>query len=67
MRQWTPADGVSEQAPGVFFVEGPASNWVVVRDATGFILIDSGYPADLPLVLAPSASSAWNRLPAQRC
>ncbi|GAB5079140.1 MBL fold metallo-hydrolase [Arthrobacter sp. AD-310] len=51
MRQWTPADGVSEQAPGVFFVEGPASNWVVVRDATGFILIDSGYPADLPLVL----------------
>jgi glyoxylase-like metal-dependent hydrolase (beta-lactamase superfamily II) len=35
----------------VFFVEGPASNWIVVRDAAGFMLIDSGYPADRPLVL----------------
>jgi glyoxylase-like metal-dependent hydrolase (beta-lactamase superfamily II) len=35
----------------VFLVEGPASNWIVVRDATGFMLIDSGYPADRPLVL----------------
>jgi glyoxylase-like metal-dependent hydrolase (beta-lactamase superfamily II) len=43
---------VSEQAPGVFLIEGPASNWIVVRDRTGFILIDSGYPADQPLVLA---------------
>jgi glyoxylase-like metal-dependent hydrolase (beta-lactamase superfamily II) len=42
---------VSEQAPGVFFVEGPASNWLVVRDETGFILIDSGYPADRPHIL----------------
>lgn len=42
---------MSEQAPGVFFIEGPASNWIVVRDDTGFILIDSGYPADRHLVL----------------
>lgn len=43
---------VTEPAPGVFFVEGPASNWIIVRDETGFILIDSGYPADTPLLLA---------------
>jgi glyoxylase-like metal-dependent hydrolase (beta-lactamase superfamily II) len=48
---WDPAARTSEQAPGTFFVEGPASNWIVVRDATGFMLIDSGYPADRPLVL----------------
>ena len=51
-RHWHPSSHVSEQAPGVFLVEGPASNWIVVRDATGFLLIDTGYPADLPFVLA---------------
>jgi glyoxylase-like metal-dependent hydrolase (beta-lactamase superfamily II) len=50
--EWDPRSRVSEQAPGVHFVEGPASNWIVVRDHAGFILIDSGYPSDLPLVLA---------------
>lgn len=35
----------------MYFVEGPASNWIVVRDRTGFMLIDSGYPADRELVL----------------
>lgn len=48
---WHPSQRVTEQAPGVFFVEGPASNWIIVRDETGFILIDSGYPADGSLVL----------------
>ena len=48
---WHPSSRVSEQAPGVFLVEGPASNWIVVRDGSGFMLIDSGYPADCPLVL----------------
>jgi glyoxylase-like metal-dependent hydrolase (beta-lactamase superfamily II) len=48
---WHPSCRVSEQAPGVFLVEGPASNWIVVRDGTGFVLIDGGYPADCPLVL----------------
>ncbi|ABM10242.1 glyoxylase-like metal-dependent hydrolase (beta-lactamase superfamily II) [Pseudarthrobacter sp. PvP004] len=42
---------VSEPAPGVHFVEGPASNWLIVRDASGFMLIDGGYPADRELVL----------------
>lgn len=48
---WHSSSRVSEQAPGVFLVEGPASNWIVVRDGSGFMLIDSGYPADCPLVL----------------
>lgn len=43
---WTAADNVTEQAEGVFFVTGPASNWVIVRDDSGFILIDGGYPND---------------------
>ncbi|MGF6832600.1 glyoxylase-like metal-dependent hydrolase (beta-lactamase superfamily II) [Paenarthrobacter sp. TE4293] len=42
---------VSEPAPGVHFVEGPASNWVLVRDSSGFMMIDGGYPADRDLVL----------------
>jgi glyoxylase-like metal-dependent hydrolase (beta-lactamase superfamily II) len=49
---WNPAAGLSVQAPGVYFAEGPAANWIVVRDGTGFILIDSGYPADRHHVLA---------------
>ncbi len=32
-------------------MEGPASNWLIVRDDSGFILIDGGYPADRDLVL----------------
>jgi glyoxylase-like metal-dependent hydrolase (beta-lactamase superfamily II) len=51
VNEWHPSSNVSEQAPGVFFVEGPASNWIVVRDVTGFMLIDSGYPSDRALVL----------------
>jgi glyoxylase-like metal-dependent hydrolase (beta-lactamase superfamily II) len=42
---------VTEPAPEVFFVEGPASNWIIVNDDRGFILIDSGYPEDTSLVL----------------
>lgn len=48
---WQPSSQVSEPAPGFFFVEGPASNWIIVRDASGFILIDSGYPGDTDFVL----------------
>jgi glyoxylase-like metal-dependent hydrolase (beta-lactamase superfamily II) len=48
---WHSSSSTSEPSPGVFFVEGPASNWIVVRDETGFMLIDSGYPSDRPLVL----------------
>jgi glyoxylase-like metal-dependent hydrolase (beta-lactamase superfamily II) len=50
-RGWQASSRTSEPSPGVFFVEGPASNWIVVRDETGFMIIDSGYPADRPLVL----------------
>ena len=49
---WNPETSVSEQAPGVYFAVGPASNWIVVRDGTGFILVDSGYPGDRGHVLA---------------
>lgn len=48
---WNVATRTTEQAPGVFLVEGPASNWIIVRDASGYILIDGGYPADTQLVL----------------
>lgn len=41
----------SEPADNVFFVEGPASNWVILKDGDRFTLIDGGYPADTPLVL----------------
>lgn len=49
---WNPATSLSEQAPGVYFAEGPASNWIVVRDGAAFILIDTGYPGDRGNVLA---------------
>ncbi len=38
-------------APGVVFVEGPVSNWVVLAEEDGVALIDAGYPADADLVL----------------
>lgn len=43
---------LTEPAADVFFVEGPASNWVLLRGGDAFTLIDGGYPGDLPLVLA---------------
>ncbi|KRE85281.1 MBL fold metallo-hydrolase [Arthrobacter sp. Soil764] len=49
---WDPATSLSEQAPGVYLAEGSASNWIVVRDGKGFILVDSGYPGDRRHVLA---------------
>lgn len=38
-------------APGVVFVEGPVSNWVVLAEEDGVALVDAGYPADTDLVL----------------
>lgn len=49
---WLPALRTSEPAEGICFVEGPASNWIIVRDGANFILIDGGYPRDLEHVLA---------------
>ncbi|WP_342022682.1 MBL fold metallo-hydrolase [Arthrobacter citreus] len=42
---------LTEPAPDVFFTEGPASNWIILRSGDAFTLIDGGYPGDLPLVL----------------
>lgn len=40
----------TEVAPGVVFVEGPASNWTLLVGERSVTLVDAGYPADLPLV-----------------
>ena len=45
------ACNITEPAPGVFFVEGPASNWILLRQEEKFTLVDAGYRGDLPLVL----------------
>ncbi|GAA4267548.1 MBL fold metallo-hydrolase [Frondihabitans peucedani] len=37
-------------APGIHFVEGPASNWVVLTGDGTASLIDAGYPGDIDLV-----------------
>lgn len=37
-------------APGILFVEGPASNWTVFHGDGRVELVDCGYPADQPLV-----------------
>lgn len=50
-RGGTPKYAVTEPAADVFFVEGPASNWMILRRGDTFTLIDGGYPGDLPLVL----------------
>jgi glyoxylase-like metal-dependent hydrolase (beta-lactamase superfamily II) len=42
--------GISQVAPGVHFVEGPASNWVVLSGDGTASLIDAGYPGDFDLV-----------------
>lgn len=41
---------VDRVAPGVHFIEGPASNWVVLVGDSEVALIDASYPGDLPLV-----------------
>lgn len=48
---WDVTARTTEPADGVFLVEGPASNWIIVRDHTGYLIVDGGYPADTPLVL----------------
>lgn len=42
---------MSEPAADVVFVEGPASNWIIMRREEKFTLVDAGYRGDLPLVL----------------
>ncbi|MCS5717571.1 MBL fold metallo-hydrolase [Herbiconiux sp. CPCC 205763] len=40
----------------VTFVEGPASNWIVLTGSDGVDLIDAGYPDDAPLVVESLAA-----------
>jgi glyoxylase-like metal-dependent hydrolase (beta-lactamase superfamily II) len=47
-----------EVAPGVHFVEGPASNWTILSGDGTMTLVDAGYPADLELVEASLRSVA---------
>ncbi|MCA4131481.1 MBL fold metallo-hydrolase [Arthrobacter sp. M4] len=42
---------ISEPREGFFLVEGPASNWIIVREGDSYLLIDTGYPADTDDVL----------------
>lgn len=42
---------LSEHDGSAYLVEGPASNWVILRAGDAFTLIDGGYPADTGLVL----------------
>lgn len=48
-----------EYADGIFLVQGPGSNWIIIRGANGFTLVDSGYPGDLPLVLESIAALGY--------
>jgi glyoxylase-like metal-dependent hydrolase (beta-lactamase superfamily II) len=41
---------ITEVAEHVYFVEGPASNWVILTGADSATLVDTGYPADASLV-----------------
>lgn len=40
-----------EFAEGIYLVQGPGSNWIIIRGAKGFTIIDGGYPSDLHLVI----------------
>jgi glyoxylase-like metal-dependent hydrolase (beta-lactamase superfamily II) len=50
--QWQPATAISSPNPEVHHFQGPASNWTVLTEGRDFTLVDCGYPADLPLVMA---------------
>lgn len=39
--------GATEVARDVFFVEGEAVNWVLLREGTDLTLVDTGYPGDV--------------------
>lgn len=46
MSSWNEHEAISEIVEGVFFVRGPASNWVIVKNETGATVVDTGYPGD---------------------
>jgi len=42
---------VVEAAPGVFLVEGPRTNWCLVRDGDAITLVDAAWPKDYSFVV----------------
>jgi glyoxylase-like metal-dependent hydrolase (beta-lactamase superfamily II) len=48
---------IQQVSDHVWFVQGPASNWTVLRSDAGTYLIDAGYPADAPLVVESVAAT----------
>jgi glyoxylase-like metal-dependent hydrolase (beta-lactamase superfamily II) len=51
-KNWSPDDNLREVAEDVFFVQGPAVNWTILRQDREFTLIDTGYPGNWPLLQA---------------
>lgn len=51
-------------SPTLVFIVGPASNWAMVRgEDTTWLLVDGGYPGDLPLVIESIEESGFSGLP----
>ncbi|WP_125613430.1 MBL fold metallo-hydrolase [Specibacter cremeus] len=55
---WTVEHALTEVRPGIFFVEGPAANWVIATEpgSRRFTLVDTGYPGDRDGLLASFAA-----------
>ncbi|MCZ9882417.1 MBL fold metallo-hydrolase [Arthrobacter sp. B2a2-09] len=49
-KNWSAEANVKEVAEDVFFVQGPAVNWTILRRDKEFTLIDTGYPGNWPLL-----------------
>ena len=49
-KNWSAEDNVKEVAEDVFFVQGPAVNWTILKRGKEFTLIDTGYPGNWPLL-----------------
>ena len=49
-KNWSPGNNVKEVTEDVFFVEGPAVNWTILRRNKEFTLVDTGYPGNWPLL-----------------
>lgn len=49
-KNWSAEDNVKEVAEDVFFVQGPAVNWTILKRDEEFTLIDTGYPGNWPLL-----------------
>lgn len=50
---------LSSPVEGVFFVQGPSVNWVIVAGTEGAVLIDTGYPGDADAVRASLGEAGY--------